>query len=122
MNAESSRSHAIVSLTLEQRAKLSIAKRIPEDLRFLRSKLHLVDLAGSERAKDTQASGEGLLDCPGALPPPTSHLTPLPQLPEELLSPPLLSVSSFSPFPLSPPSCVARQLLLPPPFSPSSAR
>ena len=57
MNSESSRSHAIVSLTLEQRAKLSIAKRIPEDLRFLRSKLHLVDLAGSERAKGTQASG-----------------------------------------------------------------
>ena len=64
MNSESSRSHAIVSLTLEQRAKLSIAKRIPEDLRFLRSKLHLVDLAGSERAKGTQASGRSVGGCP----------------------------------------------------------
>ena len=57
MNSESSRSHAIVSLTLEQRAKLTLAKKVPEDLRFLRSKLHLVDLAGSERAKETGASG-----------------------------------------------------------------
>jgi len=47
-------------LTLEQRAKLTVAKKIPEDLRFLRSKLHLVDLAGSERAKETGASGEDI--------------------------------------------------------------
>lgn len=33
--------------------------QVPEELRFLRSKLHLVDLAGSERVKDTGATGEG---------------------------------------------------------------
>ena len=57
MNSESSRSHAIVSITMEQRVKLKMAQRVPEDICFLRSKLHLVDLAGSERAKDTQSSG-----------------------------------------------------------------
>lgn len=58
MNSESSRSHAIVTLVLEQRAKPDLAKSIPQDLRFLRSKLHLVDLAGSERQKDTGATGD----------------------------------------------------------------
>ncbi|GAX81091.1 hypothetical protein CEUSTIGMA_g8525.t1 [Chlamydomonas eustigma] len=58
MNSESSRSHAIVTLTMEQRAKISSAQKIPADLRFLRSKLNLVDLAGSERVKDTGASGD----------------------------------------------------------------
>lgn len=58
MNAQSSRSHAVVTLTLEQRAKPSALKSLPNDLRFLRSKLRLVDLAGSERQKDTGATGE----------------------------------------------------------------
>lgn len=58
MNSESSRSHAIVTLVLEQRAKPSMQDQVPEELRFLRSKLHLVDLAGSERVKDTGATGE----------------------------------------------------------------
>lgn len=57
MNEASSRSHAIVTLTLEQRA-LPDARDVPPELRFLRSRLHLVDLAGSERQKDTGAEGE----------------------------------------------------------------
>ena len=59
MNSESSRSHAIVTLVMEQRVKASLVYTIPADLRFLRSKLHLVDLAGSERIKDTGSTGAG---------------------------------------------------------------
>ncbi|KAG7396626.1 hypothetical protein PHYBOEH_002000 [Phytophthora boehmeriae] len=47
MNEQSSRSHAIFSLLLEQRDGASGARRF--------SKFHLVDLAGSERAKRTGA-------------------------------------------------------------------
>eukprot|EP00798_Chlamydomonas_sp_ICE-L_P009071 gene9071-16197_t len=57
MNSESSRSHAILTLTMEQRAKPDAAKLLPKELLVLRAKLHLVDLAGSERVKDTQATG-----------------------------------------------------------------
>jgi kinesin family protein 15 len=72
MNAESSRSHAIVTLTMEQRAKVSSTQKIPADLRFLRSKLNLVDLAGSERVKDTGASGAAL--CSRSFIPKAMHL------------------------------------------------
>lgn len=58
LNQNSSRSHAILTLALEQRALASAAKQLPADLRCLRSKLHLVDLAGSERAKETGTTGE----------------------------------------------------------------
>jgi Kinesin motor domain len=63
MNAASSRSHAVLTLTLEQRAAPGAAARLPPQLRLLRSKLHLVDLAGSERAKDTGTSGAAFLCC-----------------------------------------------------------
>lgn len=55
LNQESSRSHAILIVTLEQRARPGA--RVPAELQFLRSKLHLVDLAGSERAKETGTTG-----------------------------------------------------------------
>lgn len=57
LNQQSSRSHAILTLTLQQRAHASTAARLPQELRCLASKLHLVDLAGSERAKETGTTG-----------------------------------------------------------------
>uniref|UniRef100_A0A673B6H4 Chromosome-associated kinesin KIF4-like n=1 Tax=Sphaeramia orbicularis TaxID=375764 RepID=A0A673B6H4_9TELE len=53
MNAASSRSHAIFTITLEQRRG---ADRVDSVV----SKLHLVDLAGSERQKKTKAEGDRL--------------------------------------------------------------
>uniref|UniRef100_A0A8D3E9Z0 Kinesin motor domain-containing protein n=1 Tax=Scophthalmus maximus TaxID=52904 RepID=A0A8D3E9Z0_SCOMX len=53
MNAASSRSHAIFTITLEQR-------RGPDKVDSVVSKLHLVDLAGSERQKKTKAEGDRL--------------------------------------------------------------
>eukprot|EP00955_Chlamydomonas_euryale_P027891 294030-Chlamydomonas_euryale.AAC.2 len=58
MNSESSRSHAIITLTLEQHATSEGAGALPHELHFLRSKLHLIDLAGSERVSDTGAEGK----------------------------------------------------------------
>ncbi|KAL3684384.1 hypothetical protein R1sor_002406 [Riccia sorocarpa] len=63
MNTRSSRSHAIFTITLEQRRKwempLDGSSIIFEDAGedYLCAKLHLVDLAGSERAKRTGADG-----------------------------------------------------------------
>ncbi|KAJ7517209.1 hypothetical protein O6H91_21G014700 [Diphasiastrum complanatum] len=62
MNSRSSRSHAIFTITVEQRRKweFSLGGMTPmEDGgdEFLCAKLHLVDLAGSERAKKTGADG-----------------------------------------------------------------
>ncbi|KAJ0571875.1 putative plus-end-directed kinesin ATPase [Helianthus annuus] len=60
MNSQSSRSHAIFTITMEQK-KLSGATsvRVQDDAGddILCAKLHLVDLAGSERAKKTGADG-----------------------------------------------------------------
>ncbi|XP_030542638.1 kinesin-like protein KIN-4C [Rhodamnia argentea] len=57
MNSQSSRSHAIFTITMEQK-KMA---HFPSDDEFgddiLCAKLHLVDLAGSERAKRTGADG-----------------------------------------------------------------
>ncbi|XP_058039809.1 chromosome-associated kinesin KIF4A [Ahaetulla prasina] len=53
MNTQSSRSHAIFTVSVEQKSKAD------ENVRFL-SKLHLVDLAGSERQKKTKAEGDRL--------------------------------------------------------------
>ena len=69
INARSSRSHAVFSLTLTQR-KSKVETMMLKDKRIsmpadaftetvaTESKLHFVDLAGSERLKHTQASGE----------------------------------------------------------------
>ncbi|CAL1573803.1 unnamed protein product [Knipowitschia caucasica] len=53
MNAASSRSHAIFTITLEQRRGKDKSDSVV-------SKLHLVDLAGSERQKKTKAEGDRL--------------------------------------------------------------
>jgi hypothetical protein len=57
LNQESSRSHAIVMLTMTQRVRPSAAASVPQAEHVLRGKLHLVDLAGSERSKETGTTG-----------------------------------------------------------------
>lgn len=63
MNNQSSRSHAIFTITLEQMRKLnavSLGDSPPSESmneEYLCAKLHLVDLAGSERAKRTGSDG-----------------------------------------------------------------
>ena len=58
LNAESSRSHAIFTLTLTQRQLIEDngASRVSERV----SRVHLVDLAGSERSKRTKSEGQRL--------------------------------------------------------------
>ncbi|MFN9901339.1 MAG: hypothetical protein ACK55Z_21675, partial [bacterium] len=72
MNTHSSRSHAIFTLTIEQRvvgdaepegtagdvALSEVAVGCEEE--YITSKFHFVDLAGSERLKKTKAEGERL--------------------------------------------------------------
>ncbi|XP_058069337.1 kinesin-like protein KIN-4C isoform X2 [Magnolia sinica] len=61
MNSQSSRSHAIFTISMEQKRSTSCLKalansdEVGDDI--LCAKLHLVDLAGSERAKRTGADG-----------------------------------------------------------------
>ncbi|KAJ9166469.1 hypothetical protein P3X46_021220 [Hevea brasiliensis] len=59
MNSQSSRSHAIFTITMEQK-KIAHSNEVNNDEfgdDILSAKLHLVDLAGSERAKRTGADG-----------------------------------------------------------------
>jgi hypothetical protein len=90
MNARSSRSHAVFSVTLEQRRPETVveasttdegSKADGPDLSYLCAKMLLVDLAGSERVKRTQATGarlqEGIHINQGALPA-QLHLPELP--------------------------------------------
>ncbi|KAL9241674.1 hypothetical protein vseg_015756 [Gypsophila vaccaria] len=55
-NATSSRSHAVLEITVQRRQKCDYQRRI------LKGKLALVDLAGSERASETNSSGQKLRD------------------------------------------------------------
>ncbi|KAL8243151.1 hypothetical protein R6Q59_009409 [Mikania micrantha] len=60
MNSQSSRSHAIFTITMEQKKLSGITGGLVHDDAgddILCAKLHLVDLAGSERAKKTGADG-----------------------------------------------------------------
>ncbi|KAM6543174.1 hypothetical protein CsatB_007621 [Cannabis sativa] len=60
MNSQSSRSHAIFTITMEQKKIVSCPNGTSTDDfgdEILCAKLHLVDLAGSERAKRTGADG-----------------------------------------------------------------
>lgn len=54
MNRESSRSHAVFTLSIESREQQGTVCNVRT------SRLHLVDLAGSERQPDTLATGERL--------------------------------------------------------------
>lgn len=54
MNSQSSRSHAIFTLTIHQ----SLVASETQDVETLTAKFHFVDLAGSERLKRTGATGE----------------------------------------------------------------
>lgn len=63
MNAESSRSHAIMTVLIEQ--KMTHVNTSPEGKKVEEtstrgSKFHFVDLAGSERIKRTNATGQGV--------------------------------------------------------------
>jgi kinesin family protein 4/21/27 len=55
MNAGSSRSHAVFTITLDQRVQSSDSD---DDVQIMTSKLTFVDLAGSERLKRTGAEGQ----------------------------------------------------------------
>ncbi|CAK9186593.1 unnamed protein product [Ilex paraguariensis] len=60
MNSQSSRSHAIFTISMEQKRSASCRTGVVQDDvgdDILCAKLHLVDLAGSERAKRTGADG-----------------------------------------------------------------
>lgn len=54
MNRESSRSHAVFTMTLESKESIN------EVVNIRMSQLNLVDLAGSERQKDTHTEGSRL--------------------------------------------------------------
>ena len=64
MNAESSRSHAIMSVIIEQNVTRFIenpkSTKPIEEKSSRNSKFHFVDLAGSERIKRTNATGQGV--------------------------------------------------------------
>ncbi|KAK9810499.1 hypothetical protein WJX72_011819 [[Myrmecia] bisecta] len=57
LNEQSSRSHALFTISLEQRRK-ALAPGVARKYQYLRSKLHLVDLAGAERVNETGTVGQ----------------------------------------------------------------
>ncbi|KAI3672531.1 hypothetical protein L6452_38620 [Arctium lappa] len=57
MNSQSSRSHAIFTISMEQKRIAGVTNGDDNGDDILCAKLHLVDLAGSERAKRTGADG-----------------------------------------------------------------
>lgn len=58
MNAQSSRSHAILVVSLEQEPVEGAVAEDGQELEHRFSKFYLVDLAGSERAKKTMSEGQ----------------------------------------------------------------
>lgn len=61
MNSQSSRSHAIFTINIEQQVlEDEVTGEKTEDQEYMTAKFHFVDLAGSERAKRTGASGATL--------------------------------------------------------------
>ncbi|TPX47484.1 hypothetical protein SeMB42_g03298 [Synchytrium endobioticum] len=60
MNAESSRSHSIFTITVESSETVELPNGAGKEERLVAGKLHLVDLAGSERQGKTGATGERL--------------------------------------------------------------
>jgi len=61
MNSESSRSHAIMSVIIQQTlTTMSEDGKTENEITTKGSKLHFVDLAGSERIKKTGVTGQGL--------------------------------------------------------------
>jgi hypothetical protein len=59
MNEGSSRSHSILTITIESSEK-KVDKEGNETVGYKVGKLNMVDLAGSERQKKTEASGDRL--------------------------------------------------------------
>jgi len=64
MNSESSRSHAIMSVVIEQKVTMLVDNpaggKPTKEESMKHSKFHFVDLAGSERIKRTGATGQGV--------------------------------------------------------------
>lgn len=64
MNAESSRSHAIMTVVIEQKVTILVDNpaggKPTKEESMKHSKFHFVDLAGSERIKRTGATGQGV--------------------------------------------------------------
>lgn len=60
MNSESSRSHAIMTIIIEQTTAVSGGEESATEVECRRSKFHFVDLAGSERQKRSLAQGQRL--------------------------------------------------------------
>lgn len=70
MNAASSRSHAVLTLSIKQTPlregqseEEPSGEDAEENVGIIRSKISLVDLAGSERAKSTGTAGQRLKVC-----------------------------------------------------------
>jgi len=58
LNSESSRSHAIFTLLIQQTERKASAMETKESIEMKTSKIHFVDLAGSERIKSAKTKGK----------------------------------------------------------------